>query len=670
MTQETLPSIHLLAEDVAQKIAAGEVVERPASVVKELVENSIDAGSTFITVEIRDGGISYIRISDNGCGIAGEEVKLAFARHATSKLRTAQDLFNIRQMGFRGEALYSVAAVSNLEMVTKPAQQEMGKRIAIRGGHIGALEDCGCPDGTSITVADLFFNTPARLKFLSAPATEAAGVAGIVSRLILANPGISIKLIHNQRVVYHSPGDGDLQNAIYAVFGKDFAANLLPVREQWGDYRVEGMVGTPEISRSSRSQQVFLVNRRPITHLALCRLVEDLYGGALAAKRYPVFVLNITVPPDQVDVNVHPNKLQVRFGDEKRIRALLQTAVSKALGLQSRTAIALEVPQEKLPDRGEERLKVFQPRPLAVQDYTPREATGKEKPETDLGSAKSTPNIPASTRPTATPQNQSRASTPAEAPPETMEESIRRVRSALSGAMLAADPTSTVLDVRKALQTPPVMQESIPVPAAPLCKDEARMDVDVPAARVVGQVFLAYVVLETEKGLYLVDQHAAHERLLYDKFRARLEASAVCSQPLLVPENVDLSYEEMQSLEENRDIFEQLGFEFEQYGSLCCHIRAVPFVLGQPQVGPLFRDILYMLAHDKTVTGAEAKKERLMSMACRRAVKAGDKLSDPELKELLHIIVQENIPLTCPHGRPFVLYLSKADIDRHFKRIK
>lgn len=658
-----MAQIRLLSEQIAQKIAAGEVVERPASVIKELVENSIDAGSTFITVEIKEGGIRSIRVTDNGCGIAADEVKLAFLRHATSKIYELDDLYRIQQMGFRGEALYSIAAVSRLEIITKPAAQAYGRRMMIEGGKITKLEDYGCPDGTSITVNDLFFNTPARLKFLSSPNTEAAAISSILAKLILGNPGISIKFIHNQRVIYHSAGDGNLQNTVYAVYGRDIAAGMLPVEECAGEYAVYGLIGKADNTRSSRAQQVLLVNRRPVNHFPFSRMIEDLYGGALPAKRYPVFVLNIMLPPAQVDVNVHPNKLQVRFSDERRLRGILQSAVSKTLGLQESQAIALEIPETPLPDRGQNKTEVFQPRPISTSPVVSPENTPSRASQ-----ARAKVEEPGQNESVATFHPLHDAPRPEHAPDApTMEQSVEQMRNILKSAIVGSDPHQTHLEIWRTLAQTPVLREAATIPNT--ATEQTRI-LDEAPPKILGQLFDAYILIETPQGLYIIDQHAAHERLLYDRLLQRMSDKKTCSQNLLIPQTIDLSYEEFEVLEANLPLFEELGFVCEAYGRLCYQIRAVPFVLGQPQVESFFRDILYMLLRDKTVSNAQLKKEKLMSMACRKAVKAGDKLSDENLKELLHIVAQEKTPLTCPHGRPFVLLMEKANIDRHFKRIK
>ncbi|MDD4797666.1 MAG: hypothetical protein PHO66_07855, partial [Eubacteriales bacterium] len=371
------------------------------------------------------------------------------------------------------------------------------------------------------------------------------------------------------------------------------------------------------------------------------------------------FVLNLTLPPAQVDVNVHPNKLQVRFSDERRLRALLQSAVSKALGLLAGQAVPLGVDKPySLPDKGANHTQVFQPRPLAAQPVLTRESP-PSKPQEDTGDPEQHDTVAVF----GAPQHTAQAVPPA-AP--TIEQSVQQMRNILKSAVVEADPGQTHLEIRRALQQPSSVREVASI--ANTAVEQAGMLEEAPP-KVLGQLFDAYILLQADQALYIIDQHAAHERLLYDRLLKRMVERQTCSQNLLIPQTIDLSYEEMEVLQANLPLFEELGFVCQEYGRLCYQIRAVPFILGQPQVGPFFRDILYMLLRDKNVTNAELKKEKLMSMACKKAVKAGDKLGDAQLKELLHIVAQEKTPLTCPHGRPFVLAMEKTNIDRHFKRI-
>jgi DNA mismatch repair protein MutL len=623
-----MAQIHLLDESIAQKIAAGEVVERPASVVKELVENAIDAGSTFTTVEIAEGGVERIRVTDNGCGIPAGEVELAFLRHATSKIQDLQDLYNITQMGFRGEALYSIAAVSKLELTTKPAAQASGVRLVMQGGRRASMSEYGCPDGTTIVVSDLFFNTPARLKFLNKAGVEAGYVSSIVVRHILANPGVSIKFITNDKVIYHSAGDGSLKNAIYTIYGKETVQGLLPVELADGGITVSGYLFAPSEATGNRSRQMLIVNGRPVNNFAVSSIVERAYSGMTDAKRFPGYVLGISLAPADVDVNVHPNKLQVRFTDEYKVKQAVEVAVSKSV--------------EKL--KGQPLLWAF---PAREDEKKTGEAEQADTVENTQG-VQNTRGMP---------------SEPVESIGETVDRLRESVRMTLGAAGLPGIPA----------QQPSLMQRpSIPNIAAgmPVEQLEQATMAEKAAVRTIGQVFETYALLEYEDKLLIVDQHAAHERLYYERFLERQKKAEPCSQKLLIPQVVNVSYEVKAVLDANIALLENLGFELEEYGRLSWQVRAVPFILGQPQAQDVIFEVVDILSDDRAVRSEELKREKLMSMACKKAVKAGDRLSASELAELVKIISAEDMPLTCPHGRPFVIILDRKSMEKQFRRTK
>lgn len=629
-----MPQIHLLDESIAQKIAAGEVVERPASVVKELLENSIDAGSTFVTVEIKEGGVEHIRITDNGCGIAAAEVELAFLRHATSKIQTLQDLYNITQMGFRGEALYSVAAVSRLELTTKPAAQSAGVRLTIHGGKKISLNEFGCPDGTTIVIGDLFYNTPARLKFLNKPPVEASYVSAIVTRHILANPGISIKFINNGKVFYHSAGDGNLKNAVYAIFGKEVAQGLIPIEQDAGGLMVSGYLFAAADAGGNRGRQMLIVNGRPVNHPAISAIVERIHAGLTDGKKFPGYVMNLALPPAEVDVNVHPNKLQVRFANEYQVKQTIEVAISKAI--------------ERL--KGQPLLWSF--------PVDPKEPSGRrEGPGEEVRNGQASVSLPIARS------------------VETVAESVDRlkdsIRAAMGGSMIAAvglQPAQMPLMQRPSI---PYVAPQHDIPGSPENADTIAPPAEpAPAVRVIGQVFDSYALLEFEDKLLIVDQHAAHERLLYERYYDRLRTAGTCSQKLLIPQVISLPHEMKAILDDNIPVLHSLGFELEEYGKLSYQVRAVPFILGQPQLQDFLFEVLDVLAEDRALRTEELKKERVMSMACKKAVKAGDRLTGNELSTLSAIIAAEDMPLTCPHGRPFVIILDRKSMEKQFRRVK
>ena len=683
--------IRLLDESIAQKIAAGEVVERPASVVKELVENAIDAGSTFITVEIVEGGIQRIRVTDNGCGIPADEVPLAFERHATSKIATMDDLYAISHMGFRGEALYSIAAVSRLELTTKPPEQANGLRYAIHGGKPAGSSAFGCPDGTTIIIADLFYNTPARLKFLAKPAVEAGYVGSAISRLILSNPGVSIKFISSGKVLYHSAGDASLKNAVYTVHGRDIAAGLIPVRQHIGSLGVEGFLFPPSAARGNRGAQLLVVNGRAVTHGPVSGIVERLVGGLVDSRRFPGYVFALALPFGDVDVNVHPNKLQVRFANEHQIRQLIEVAVSKALEQHLRRPLQWSFDQsaaandsvadatghlERAPDS-----EPANPSPLtaiapvvtsslsAGDTHNPISPSYEKKEQSAEPTSAYVPDpvLPddeiVAIKPIIKPAAVSPAAAtlaPKAAPKETLDEAVSRY----------AAQVNLLTGHLPALDQPLPLQQKPSIPAVPVPSPEQQKIIAGPSLRVIGQTFDTYLLAQLDDKLLMIDQHAAHERLWYERYRAAIGGSQPCSQRLLIAQVVQLSHEMKAVLEENLDTLTRLGFEIEEYGRLTYRVNAVPFLLGQPQVQDFLLQVLDALYDDRSARTLELKEEKIMSMACKRAVKGGDRLDPAELQALVSILSREDVPLTCPHGRPFVLIMSRHDMERQFRRVK
>ncbi len=662
-----MPQIHLLDESIAQKIAAGEVVEKPASVVKELLENSLDAGSTFVTVEIKEGGVQHIRVTDNGGGIAAPEVELAFLRHSTSKIQTLDDLYNITQMGFRGEALYSIAAVSRLELTTKPAAQPAGVRLTIHGGKKVSMSEFGCPDGTSIITNDLFFNTPARLKFLNKPAIEASYVSSIVTRHILARPDVSIKFINNGKVFYHSPGDGSLKNAVYSIFGRDVAQGLLPVEQSAGEASVSGYLFAAADAHGNRGRQMLIVNGRPVNNAAIGAIVERVFFGMTDGHKFPGFVLHLTVPPADVDVNVHPNKLQVRFVNEYSVKNLIETAVSQAVDrIKSQPLVwsfgtdpSSEIHKQK--GQGDEEASVTS---LASGFVTTDEKVTHGYNDTTYISQRST--IQAIPHVGAIPEHS-----------ESVAESVDRLKESLRSAMAGASlpgasllPEQVTLMQRPSIPNVATQAQRVTDESAEEVRNRRQPTQPAPAVRVIGQVFDTYALMEFQDKLLIVDQHAAHERLLYERYTERLRTTETRSQKLLIPQVINLTHEQKATLDENQTALESMGFELEEYGRLSVQVRAVPFILGQPQVQDFLYELLEILIEDRSLRNEDLKQERLMSMACKKAVKGGDRLSTSELSALAAIIAAEGMPLTCPHGRPFVIVMDRKTMEKQFKRVK
>ena len=659
MAQENA-RIHVLADEVARQIAAGEVVERPSAVVKELVENALDAGSTLITVEIQDGGKKGIRVSDNGCGIAREDVALAFQRHATSKIATLEDLYHISQMGFRGEALYSIAAVSRVELTTKRRGDEAGLRVTNEGGQLGEITDAGCPDGTTLWVRDLFYNTPARLKFLRSAQSEAGAVGSVMSRLILANPSVSFRFISHGKTVYHSQGDGSLRNAVYSVLGKEIAAHMVMVQGEEGGIRVEGCVGEPVVSRGNRTYEMLYVNGRPVNHPMVSKAVENAYGTTLMSQKFPVFVLNLFMPYEWVDVNVHPNKLQVRFAQDQQVFYAVQSCVRRALsGVEQKPTVMQFKAPVILPEPEQDKEAPRQPAAQTASDAQQTPVRPQHEPLDGHPPDEGIKPVP---------QPLKDAASPAQPvpPPKSMQQAVREYRSQVIGENQEAFAYSRLL--QKAEPKPSLASEQA-LPWKEAQQEQTQVEsLRLPEGTLRGVVFHTYAIIEAGDELYFVDQHAAHERLLYDQYTRALETGQNFSQQLLVPQMLEVTYYQKAAIEENMELFAQLGFELEPFGRNSYQIRAVPHFLGQAQQSGFFLEVLDML-HSQTGNTRDERQRAIMQMSCKGAVKGGDPLSQPEMDRLLEVLRREDTPLSCPHGRPICMKLSRRELEKQFKRI-
>ena len=601
---QTRHAIRPLDPQVIGQIAAGEVVERPALAVKELVENSIDAGATAVSVEIRDGGLSYFRVTDNGCGIVRGEIRMAFARHATSKLRTAEELRAIHTLGFRGEALASIAAVAHVELTTRAAQEESGVKAVVRGGVIESIQDAPSPEGTSVTVRDLFFNTPARRKFLKKPATEAGLVSDMMLRLILARPDIAFRLVSGGKTVYHSPGNNNLRDALLSVLGTSAMDALTEVRGSAAGCAIYGFVGVGDTARSSRAMQTFILNGRYVKNAFLSQALDEGCRERVMIGKYPVCALHLTMPFEAVDVNVHPNKLEVRFQDE---RALME-------GIAGILRASFEV------------------EPM-----------------------RAAPSLPL-------PPDPARAAAPAAPAP---------IRPA-SWLMDKTDRPKVV--VYDSAVAPPIATDRPPVFAPIHPEEPAQQEQTVlePVAKaplkVVGVAWQEYVFVEREDALYIIDQHAAHERILYERFSRAMDRHTA-SQRLLAGQVVQLTHREYAALMDNRDALEDAGFELDDFGDNAVLVRAVPMVLGVPQLQAYFGELADRLSELRALPSQEKRRDALVKLACRKAVKAGDALSRESIESLLDEMLRTGAPPTCPHGRPLVIQIKKAELDKRFRRI-
>ena len=637
-----MPTIHVLQEHVANQIAAGEVVERPSSIVKELLDNAIDAGATSITLEIREGGIGYIRVSDNGCGMGAEDARMAFLPHATSKIRSVEDLTHVATMGFRGEALPSIASVAQVDLTTRREEDVAGAHIVMRGGELLLEEEIGCPDGTSVTVTNLFYNTPVRLKFLKKPSTEAAYITTAVCRLILSHPDITFRLISNGKMLYHAPGDGDLQHAIYAVYGAEIANALLPIEHSSGALRLSGYVGKTEVSRFNRSLQAVIVNKRPVGNFIVSSAVESAFETRMMTNRFPVFVLHLDMPYELVNVNIHPNKMEVRFRNEAFVRDTVRDAVRRVLEPQH------------LFDR--------------QADSDAEEAAPPPQPSFVMAGDASLPQK----RPGAGPASNGEASSNTVAPGDTRDQALYPTAS--SAAPGAPGAPHTHVFQKPSQWDGPMRPYSPPGAAgkAAAAMEEMTLlphDTSPRTFTVIGQLFKTYCLIEYRDNLYMIDQHAAHERILYEKLLDMLKSGQPLSQTLLVPYVLHVSQMEKEVIMEHMDQFSEIGYELEEFGRLAFQVRSVPLILGEPQVGHFFFEALERIERWGKSTDAELKRETLMQLSCKHAVKGGDTLSLAELEMLVITIEREAIPLTCPHGRPIVMSMSRTELEKQFKRI-
>ena len=624
--------IRILDAAVVGRIAAGEVVERPASVAKELMENSIDAGATAVTVEIRGGGIEYLRVTDNGCGIEPGQVRLAFENHATSKLQTADQLDDIRTLGFRGEALPSIASVSHVEMTTRARGQETGVKLTIDGGENLRAREAGCPEGTTFIMKDLFYNLPVRRAFLKKASYEGGLVSDVVSRMLLGNPGVSVRFISGGQTVYHSFGDGSLRHAVFAVYGKQTAEQMVAVDAAEGGVRIHGLIGVGELQKATRAHQAFFINGRTVRCAALTKALEAVCRTRVTIGMYPMCALNVVVPPSSVNVNVHPNKLEVRFKDEAAMR------------LAAERLLATAFEGEKVLDLSPENLEAPVPRvaPVAVVRKLP-------EPEKQA------------------PSETARAAAEYSAAIERELEKYKDV----SPAMLHEPPAWAAPRTVSPRPIPAPPPKPVPKPVqvtiqetAPVAVHEAKK----PDFRVIGVLMNTYILIEAGDSLVMIDQHAAHERLNYERLTAAAEAGN-CAQQLLTPLVLRLSAAEMALVTDNLEVLSQAGYDVEPFGELDVQVRSVPFILGKADLRPAFMDTVGALSRCRNAA-RELRRAEIMQMSCKSAVKGGDALTDSEVSTLLKQLMDTGAPPTCPHGRPVMKAISRREIEKLFKRIQ
>lgn len=671
-----------LDQELIGKIAAGEVVESPASAIKELVENSLDAGSTCVTVEIRDGGIAYLRVTDNGRGIRARDVRMAFERHATSKITKSDDLFALHTLGFRGEALASIAAVSKLTLTTKSIHEESGTRAVNEGGEIKGITEAASPQGTTIVARELFYNTPVRLKFLKKPTTEASKVAEVIARLILAHPDVSFRLIHNGKQIYTSSGNGDLRSAVFSLYGRETASAMIPVKSE-GSVSVNGLVGVGLQARSNRARQTFIVNGRTIRSQVLTQALEDGCRERVTIGHYPICVLNIDMPTNMVDVNVHPNKLEVRFSDEHLVYENVCGAVADSFSvspLKSAPHMTLtrEVPQTTLNpsvvqvidtqtesgiEQAREQTKTEARQPVIktinIQINPPKqEESVQQQTETD----KPTPQQQADFTSFVTQYFGGAALRESVVPGRQEPLGFAKLNDRLAEQSETAGEAEAIETQRAEKKPEAVQQELLPKQEANTLGDELS------GYSMVGVAFDTYIILQNQKQLIMIDQHAAHERILYEKLMREIDAG-VGSQLLMVAQVVHVTPQDAVKIEAYREDIQAAGFDIEPFGDDAYQIRAVPNVLGVPQTKSAFLDMVDRLGELRVLSTAQKRRDAILQMACKKAVKGGDKLTMEEIKPLLVDMLRTNAPPTCPHGRPLVVVLERTEIEKRFKRI-
>jgi DNA mismatch repair protein MutL len=637
--------IQVLDEQTINKIAAGEVVERPSSVVKELVENAIDAGATEITIEVAGGGEELIRVSDNGKGMTREDAQLAVLRHATSKIRSADDLTQVLSLGFRGEALASISAVSRFTLQTRQEGDALGTEIVIEGGTMLRVEDAGCGLGTTITVEDLFFNTPARKKFLKKPQTETTNINHIVTKLSLSHPEIAFKLIANQKMLVSTPGTNKLFDTIGSLYGAKVAEEILPIDKTEDGVTVRGYLAKPAVLKSNRQWQTFLVNGRTINSRFLAKAIDNAYHSLLPKSGFPMVVLELTLPTEDVDINVHPQKSEVKFADESKLYRLVYHTVTEVLMNVARG--------------GDIASDVEKPR---YQTYIPQPAKQREEyPRLDFG-APSMPNAPSVSstpsihRVSTVPTIPTKPSAATYTPRSSAGYESSRVAE-MNAPWETTEPTMP-LSTAYAMKVEPLLPAMQEPPA-----QEEQSERFYP----MGQVYDCYIVAQNDSGLFLVDQHAAHERILYDRFAAA--ADSVPSQQLLIPQIMEFTEDECEIISENEAVFMNLGFSLDLIGPQTFRLKEMPADVPSDEAEAIIREILMAYRNMHEPSARELRHHGLQIAACRAAIKAGETMTMRQMQILLSQLSETTMPYTCPHGRPCMIRFDIKDLDKMFKRI-
>ena len=658
-----MPKILQLSPHIANLIAAGEVVERPASVVKELLENAVDAGASKVTVEIKNGGMTYLRVTDNGCGMSPEDAKTAFLRHATSKLRTAEDLAAIGTLGFRGEALAAIASVSRIDLMTKTPGSISGTSLLLEAGKITEEDEAGCPDGTTIIVRDLFYNTPARMKFMKSDSVEGGKVAAAVQMQALAHPEVSFTFIRDGKQTLQTPGTGELGAAVYCVYGRE-SAKFVEVSSRWEGYSLRGFVSKPTDARPSRSLQTFFVNDRPVKSRLLIQALEEAYRNQIMVGKFPACVLHLTIPAASVDVNVHPAKTEVKFLSEKAVFDCVHYGVLGALN--------------KTPDRPQVQLKT-PPAAPTVQASAP---VGNAVPGVPPAPQRQEPAKKQDFFRTMTAEEYRNFSTAVSNTPKVAPATARPVIQAMNAERPTAPtvrqpvlpPVQTILPPPPPI-APPVGNAVPGVPAAAAqqasmpemeaLQEELPMPKEIPW-RMVGELYRSYILVEQGDEAFLIDKHAAHERILFERLRAN--PTEISSQTLLTPVPVRLRADAAAQLLAKTGLLEELGFEIDEFGENTLLVRRVPMDLDESQIADTLMEMADDLLSGRSADTDTVRDELLHTMACKAAIKAGWKTDEKELLALVKEVMSRDELKYCPHGRPICITLSKKMLEKQFKR--
>lgn len=703
--------IQVLDQITIDKIAAGEVIERPASIVKELAENAIDAGATAVTIEIKEGGISFIRITDNGCGIEKEDVGNAFLRHSTSKIRTAEDLTGIQSLGFRGEALSSIAAVSQVELITKTAEAPYGVTYRIEGGREVSLDETGAPKGTTFLIRQLFYNTPARRKFLKTAVTEAGHVADLVTRIALSHPEISFRFTVNGQSKLHTSGNGNLQDIIYHIYGRDIASHLLPVELSGESLSVKGYIGEPIVSRGNRNFENYFINGRYIKSNIISKAIEDAYKDFTMQHKYPFTVLHLSVEGDLLDVNVHPTKMEVRFGNQQEVYNFIVQALQKSLH-EEELIPKIEVPDppkatEITADRGENRQKTANKQStlwndknqrqnplcnkqsmLCIENESEKKSVFPENPEKppfsdkkqsavgkkdlDYYMEKMRERVTAYHTKRLSEAQRQQQDEKLSQPPSQTGEAAPAILQTRETAQTAWQAGQTKRQSNETAHAGKIKEDAVPYLAKQLDLFEERLldKKSVKEHRIIGQLFDTYWLVEFRENLYIIDQHAAHERILYEKTLKGMKTREYTSQNISPPVILELSMKEEELLRTHMDSFHRIGFEMESFGPGAYAVCAVPDNLFDVAKKELLMEMIDSLS-DEIYTGLtpDVIDEKIASMSCKAAVKGNMRLSAAEADALIEELLGLENPYHCPHGRPTIISMTKRELEKKFKRI-